>query len=164
MAEFQGKDGHWVTANGRHIFISDDPVEKQEREIKAQEEQTKRLTAEKQDEPEDDVEFSEEELDAVKKVIDKFYRKGEEIRPENIVEDVKDQLDLKGRKPPIKFVCASEVDTYWGNYEEDYTFDETNTKECSKEYYLFKVHNDGEGIFVVVTKEDFNDPEPPDYD
>lgn len=49
MAEFNGKNGHWVTSNGRHIFISDDPTEKQEREIKAQEEQTKKLTIEKQE-------------------------------------------------------------------------------------------------------------------
>lgn len=33
MAEFNGKQGHWVTTNGRHIFISDDPAEKQEKEI-----------------------------------------------------------------------------------------------------------------------------------
>lgn len=33
MAKFDDAKGHWVTVNNRHLFISDDPAEKQEREI-----------------------------------------------------------------------------------------------------------------------------------
>lgn len=39
--------GHWITTkDGRHLFIKEDLVDKQEREIKEREEQTRRLTNE----------------------------------------------------------------------------------------------------------------------
>lgn len=38
--------GHWITTkDGRHLFINEDLIDKQEREIKEQEEMTKNLTA-----------------------------------------------------------------------------------------------------------------------
>ena len=46
MAEYNGKQGRWITTkNGKHIFLEDE-VDKQEREIKAHEEQTENLTLE----------------------------------------------------------------------------------------------------------------------
>lgn len=48
MAVFNGKEGRWVTTkDGKHVFIegAEDPVEKQERDIKEQEERTKSLNA-----------------------------------------------------------------------------------------------------------------------
>ena len=47
MAEYKGKQGRWVTTKeGRHLFIEEDSVDKQEREIREREESTKKLTAE----------------------------------------------------------------------------------------------------------------------
>lgn len=69
MANYDGKEGHWVTSNGRHIFISDDPAEKQEKEIAAQQEQTKRLTEEKQGIKKE--KFTPEELKDIIKFIEK---------------------------------------------------------------------------------------------
>ena len=47
MAEYKGKQGRWITTKeGRHLFIEEDAVDKQEREIKEREEQTKKFTAE----------------------------------------------------------------------------------------------------------------------
>lgn len=45
---YNNEEGHWVTTkDGKHVFIKEDLVDKQEREIKEQEEQTKQLTEEK---------------------------------------------------------------------------------------------------------------------
>ena len=47
MADFNGKEGHWVTTkSGKHIFISEDLVGKRDREINEQEEYTKKLNEE----------------------------------------------------------------------------------------------------------------------
>lgn len=45
MSEYNGQKGRWITSHGRHIFISDDPVEKQEREIAERRHQTQVATA-----------------------------------------------------------------------------------------------------------------------
>lgn len=46
MAEYKGKQGRWVTTKtGKHIFIEEDNVDRQERQIKERAEQTKLFTA-----------------------------------------------------------------------------------------------------------------------
>lgn len=46
MAQFKGQEGHWITTkDGRHLFISEDLVDKQEREIKEQQKLTAELNA-----------------------------------------------------------------------------------------------------------------------
>ena len=48
MAAFNGKEGHWITTkDGRHLFIREDLVDKQDREIKARQQETKELNDEK---------------------------------------------------------------------------------------------------------------------
>lgn len=45
MAKFNGNEGHWITTkDGRHIFIDEDLIDKQEREIKEQQALTKSLS------------------------------------------------------------------------------------------------------------------------
>lgn len=51
MAEYNGKQGRWITTKeGRHLFIAEDEADRQEREIREREEQTKKFTAEQRGE------------------------------------------------------------------------------------------------------------------
>lgn len=73
MAEFNGKQGRWVTVKGKHLFIEDgkqeDLIDKQEKEISQRAEQTKALNDEKKS-----SDLAAENKERQQKLVDK-YRK-----------------------------------------------------------------------------------------
>lgn len=146
--------GHWVTVNGRHIFYSDDPAEKQEREIEDSKKRAEEYNKEKQEDTFDD-EFDNKEMSEITKVIDKAYSRGDTVIPDDIEDWVNNHGNLNGRKAPLTFICASSVDDYSGSYDEDYTIDK-NKKDYKREYVLFKVINGGSGdkVYVVLTEKE----------
>lgn len=145
MADFNGKQGRWITSNGKHIFISDDLVDKQEREIKAREEQTKRLTEEKQGIKKE--KFTEEELKDISKYIEKRFDE-RNVSINEILEDIDDDWAYKkgyaegtAKNIPI-FPCIVK----YGEIEKGYTdvvdSDTILEKDYGKEYGFVSAYYD----------------------
>ena len=163
MAEFNGMQGHWVTTNGRHIFISDDPTEKQEKEITEQEKRTKELTAEKQEEQivKKDKLDDKELADLVKWWNKQHNEYGEDnVYPSDMLQEINDEwgyakgIEVPTKNVPVNFGYTTpeketdEEGSYW-YWEFDHDIEE---KDYDKAYRFIRAFIDGGEIFVDLAK------------
>lgn len=116
MAEYNGKEGRWVTSNGRHIFISDDPAEKQEKEIAAQKSEAEKLNAEKKEQDRQDR--IKELIAEYKHLYDKYPNRAE--REKKLAEINKEYNSLLVKKETLDEKDLKSFSSWLGKkYRED---------------------------------------------
>lgn len=157
MAKQVTDNGHWITKNGRKIFISDDPVEKRDREIAEQEKTTKQLTSDKNDTSEVALttkQIQDALLDDSSYIRDKKYqdisRKSQEAfhkyidireRLEKLDEEI--EKEKLGKKSDEEMTEDDEFyKLLWGTSPDKYT--EKGEQLREERYALFKQYRDAE--------------------
>ena len=163
MAEYNGKEGRWVTSNGRHIFISDDPTEKQEQEIKAQQEESKKLNEEKESEQivRKDKLDKEELNDLVKWWNKQHNEDGDDnVYPSDMIQEINEEwgydkgIEVNTSKMPINFAYFTPIKegdaqgSYWA-WDFDHDIDK---KDYNKSYRFIRAYIEDGELYVDLAK------------